>query len=114
MEKSKITVKPLGKTFTFAGSMGAMLKLLDARIATAQSEKIMNDNKADEISVLQAQAKEAKTMIDLVSDLLGMTDKEKEQLVNRATADEISDIIIKISDELQGISPEDRSKSGEE
>lgn len=114
MKESEINVKPLGKTFTFAASMGSMLKLLDARIAVAQSEKVMNDNKADEISVLQAQVKEAKTMIDLVADLLSMTDKEKKQLVNNATADEISDLIIEISDELQGITPDDRTKSGDE
>lgn len=114
MKESEINVKPLNKTFTFAASMGSMLKLLDARIATAQAEKVMNDKKASEIDQLQAQAKEAKTMIDLVADLLSMTDKEKEQLVNRATADEISDIIIEISDELQGITPDDRTKSGNE
>lgn len=111
MQKSKVTVTALNKTFNFQASMGSMLKLLDARIATAQAEKVMNDKKASEIEVLQAQAKEAHVMLDLVADLLHMSDNEKKQLVNSATADEISDIIVDISDKLQGVTADDRSKS---
>lgn len=114
MKESKINVKPLGKTFTFAASVGATLHLMDSRIIVAQAEKIENDKKSDEVAVLQAQVKEAKTMVDLVVDILGMTDEEKEQLLNNATVDEIADILTEISDILNGITPDDRKKSGEE